>query len=904
MDVLTQLEDMAAIRLKSLDGADEEEFEKVVRQIANILMSDARVTDEQILLVCRKLQERFNITMSLGACLDDEYRPWLDESRGDIDWYYWERYKRYLTKKKFPEQVITQMGLVTDRIVDRLGNPNGEGGLERKGLVVGDVQSGKTANYSAVICKAADAGYRVIIVLAGMLNALRNQTQIRLDEAFVGLESGKSDKPGAAGRVVGVGEFSRDRTPVSFTTQDQDFHKKVATQIRTGIDQLNQPMLLVLKKNKNVLRNVVDWFRDNNLDFSESPMLLIDDEADHASVNTAADNAEATAINAGIRELCGLFPKHCYLGYTATPFANIFIDPASEAAMIGEDLFPKDFILTIDAPSNYCGALRIFSDRADLDVLRDISDNEDTIPLRHKIHDLPEALPPSLYQAIRTYILAHAIRICRGQGREHHSMMINVSRFTAVQTRVKEIVHRYVDELRSAILLHYALPKNEALGNSHMRQLFETWVDEYRNGEEPWSDLQELLKDAVSPISVIEVNGSRGAEALDYNRKQWPNGRKLIAVGGLSLSRGITLEDLSVSYFLRNTQMYDTLLQMGRWFGYRNGYEDVCRIWVTPEAQSWYAHVADALDELRYEFTRMERQGLTPEDFGLCVRSHPESLIVTARNKMRTGQTVPRQISLDGRLVETAVLLAKRDILEDHRRLLVKFIDEIYDLCADGVVTREQPGKPLGGSYLWCEVPMELIKRFVRGFHNHPKNQLTDPRPICDYLDLLADEGVGGCDVVLISPENSSSELPPMRIRDIELRKQKRTIQNVATVKNIETIELSKRRVASKGHEVAGLKEVDIKRAQENYEGTKDYPDRIYRPYRQRPLLMIHLLDIFSKEHGSSVAEDGVVAFGLSFPGEAGSGRPKHLVEYVVNTVWWKDAYGEVLEEEDETKDE
>jgi hypothetical protein len=903
VDVLEQLEDMAAIRLQGMDGTGEDEFEQVVRQAVDAFFREAGVTDEQVLFVCRKLQERFNITMSMGACLDDEeYRPWLDESRGSINWYYWERYQRYLRKKKFPDQVISQMGLVTDRIVDRLGNPNGTGRLERKGLVVGDVQSGKTANYSAVICKAADAGYQVIIVLAGMLNALRNQTQIRLDEAFVGLESGRSDEPGAAARVTGVGEFNRECTPVSFTTQDQDFHKKVATQIRTGIGQLNQPMLLVLKKNKSVLRNLVDWFRDNNLDFSEFPMLLIDDEADHASVNTSAEDTEATAINAGIRELLSLFPKHCYLGYTATPFANIFIDPASEAEMIGDDLFPRDFILTIDAPSNYCGALRIFSDHADLDVLREVTDNEDTLPLRHKKNELPEALPSSLYQAINTFVLAHAIRICRGQGREHHSMMINVSRFTDMQTRIKEIVHRYIEELRDSISNHYALPQGEALSNSHMRDLFATWRDEYEGLEESWPDIQGHLKDAVSPISVIEVNGSRSAEKLDYNRKLWPNGRKVIVVGGLSLSRGITLEDLTVSYFLRNTKMYDTLLQMGRWFGYRKGYEEICRIWLTPEAQSWYAHVADALDELRYEFTRMERQGLTPRDFGLCVRSHPESLIVTARNKMRTGQKVPRRISLEGRIAETAVLNARSDILDDHRRLLSKFIEDVSLLKSDGAVDLEPLDGALASSYLWRRIPTELVKSFVQEFINHPQNQLTEQRPICDYLDMLVQEGVADCDCVLISPAGADSKLPPTRIGDFVINKQMRSIQEVSTVKGIETIELSKRRVASKGHEVAGLSREDIQRARANCEESKNYPDRIYRPYRERPLLMLHLLDVVCD--GRSVADEGIVAFGLSFPGEAGNGRPRNLVEYVVNTVWWRDAYGEVLAEEDEADNE
>lgn len=904
MSILEQLEDMVAIKLQGAKVFDEGRLEKEVRVIAGVLDPTDSITDAEILRVCRRLEERFSVTMPLGSCIDtEEYRPWLHEVRGSIDWYYWKRYQRYLLKENFPDQVVTQMDIVTDRIVDHLGNPSVEGAWKRKGLVVGDVQSGKTANYSAVVCKAADAGYRVIIVLAGMLNALRNQTQVRLDEGFVGRESSPSAQAGAAARIFGVGEFDRSRSPVSFTTQEKDFHRSAANQIGTGISQLNEPVLLVLKKNKSVLKNLVDWLKQNNLDLHEFPMLLIDDEADHASVNTAKDNSEATAINAGIRELLGLFQKNCYLGYTATPFANIFIDPESEAAMIGDDLFPRDFILTIDAPSNYCGARRIFSDQADLSILRDIFDNEDTLPLQHKKDQLPDALPPSLYAAIRTFVLAHAIRIARGQGKKHHSMMINVSRFTDIQTRVKEIVHRYLEDLRSAIFTHYKLPLTQARGNAQMRDLIATWEAEYAGAEVSWKVIQDLLKDAVSPISVIEVNSASSSEPLDYSKKKWPHGRKVIAVGGLSLSRGITLEHLTVSYFLRNSQMYDTLLQMGRWFGYRPGYEDICRIWITEEAKSWYAHVADALTELRDEFVRMDRQRLTPADFGLCVRSHPESLIVTARNKMRTGEKISRQISLEGRVVESAVLLASPQLREENRRVLKNLLDELLDLEQTGPCRREKLTRPLEGSIYWQKVPTSVIESFVQDFSNHPGCQLTEPRPLCDYLKLLSRDGVSSCDVVLISPAKSESMLDPWKYKGLYVRQQQRTIAAPTSMRGIDTIVFNRRRVASKGHEMAGLPPSVIANAREKAGDAKNLPDRIYRPFRKRPLLMLHLVDC-KVPGGGSIDKEGVVAFGLSFPGEAGAGRPKHLVEYVVNTVWWKENYGEVLEEEDASDEE
>lgn len=248
-------------------------------------------------------------------------------------------------------------------------------------------------------------------------------------------------------------------------------------------------------------------------------MLLIDDEADNASVNTSKESQEATAINRKIRELLRLFGRNAYLGYTATPFANIFIVPNTDDEMLGDDLFPRDFILTLDAPSNYCGARKIFSDHTDLDILRELDDFEDIIPLRHKKDDIPHVLPLSLYHAVRVFILIRAAKLLRGHENKHHSMMVNISRFTDIQTHVKEMIHQYLEELRHSVFNHFALPFDQAMGNSHIRALHDSWQVEFANTEFSWKDIQHALKEAIAPISVIEVNSSRASEPLDYHQR-------------------------------------------------------------------------------------------------------------------------------------------------------------------------------------------------------------------------------------------------------------------------------------------------------------------------------------------------------------------------------------------------
>jgi len=842
----------------------------------DILISD--IPQEEIV---RKLQEKFSISMDLGTMVVDaeRYRPWIKEASADMDWYYWGRYVKELKSNGFPPDVINKLSQITETILDHAENPKKEGGWDRRGMVVGYVQSGKTANYTGVISRAADAGYKVIIVLAGTLNALRNQTQERIDQGFLGYCT-------KLRKYIGAGINDRSRKPAHFTTSISDFKKSVATQLGVGIGDLKEPAVFVIKKNTSTLKNIISWLKDNNQhNLSQYPMMLIDDEADNASVNTNNPDKDASAINSRIRELISLFNQSTYIGYTATPFANIFIDPDTEDDVIKDDLFPRDFILSLDPPSNYQGPHIIFKQGGET-IVRNVTDYEYAFPLKHKKDHIPSVIPESLKEAINSFIITKAIRVLRDQVDAHHSMMINVSRFTDVQTNIKSILYDCLNnEIVPAVRNYSELPFEEALESKVIKSLFETWEKEFKSCYGNWSEIQKLLIKSATIIDIIEVNSSKSAEPLNYNRDDYPNGRTLIAVGGLSLSRGLTLEGLCVTYFLRNSRMYDTLLQMGRWFGYRDGYSDICRLYMTSEAHGWYIHISGVIEELRGDLKRMKQLNMTPNDFGLAVRSHPESLIVTARNKMRSGVKVVRQINLEGRLVETRALSSIPKIIKNNRQGLEALVGKLQANYSN----HQYNGK---SHYYWKEVDRDLVKTFIESVQNHPESNLTEPDPLLAYIEWLNRNGYDSWDVILYSPnDNEKSTLKFDEIAGLRVNYQYRTVNEHGSY-----VAFPRRRIASLSSEKVGLSDEQVRLAEEG-----EISDKNYRLQRNKPLLMLHFLDCsLDKSTRVPLFDKGIVGWGLSFPGESGRGRPKKLVEYDVNVRYYQQNHKFDFDEEED----
>jgi hypothetical protein len=693
-----------------------------------------------------------------GTLRDDKgHVDWLDASR-KTDWRYWHRLQRYM-ERSLSVDVVDALDKSTDGILGLLEDPRREGSWDRRGLVVGHVQSGKTSSYSALICKAADAGYKIIIVLAGMHNNLRSQTQIRLEEAFLGYETSPNRDPG---KPLGVFEEDSDPKihPHCATTRanNGDFNTAVAKHF--AISPEEKPWLFVIKKNPKVMGRLLKWIQGHHVaDATDTatgrrivtklPLLVIDDEADNASVDTGeqAFNAEGvpdddhqpTAINRLIRRILHSFAKSAYVGYTATPFANIFIHRRNETKEEGPDLFPKSFIKNLAAPSNYVGPARVFGLRSvngrigGLPLTRDISDhvNRDVpggwMPPKHNKTHVPvymgnESVPPSLKEAVCSFVLACAARTCRGQGKAHSSMLVHVTRFTDVQVEVhrqiEELVRRMkqritrridhealLDELRSLWQRDF-IPTSEALALVLPEQ-----------GGQPmmpsWASVLEVLPVVLADIDVRIINGS-ASDTLDYVEHQ-STGLKVIAIGGDKLARGLTLEGLCTSYFVRTTKMYDTLMQMGRWFGYRPGYLDLCRLYTTTDLVEWFGHIADASEELREEFDAMVATGATPRDYGLKVESHPV-LLVTSPMKMRSAQTL--SLTYSGTFVQTIVFRNDALSLRQNLDAADQLIGSIGTPAEMPLVRNRAAGKPdrWDNSILWRNVSATAVIEFLSGY--------------------------------------------------------------------------------------------------------------------------------------------------------------------------------------------
>lgn len=723
-----------------------------------------------------ELIRRFSLWIGQDTALSDKtgHEAWLNAARKK-DWRYWPRYRDML-EHKMSATAVDAVDISTDRILGLMEDPGRAGAWDRRGLVVGHVQSGKTANYTGLICKAADSGYKIIIVLAGLHNNLRSQTQMRLEEGFLGYETSAT---GDIVKLIGVGAHGRDfeikPNCATNRTNTGDFNTRIARHLAISPEQ--RPWLFVVKKHKVVLERLLKWIRGHVADASDEhgrrfvsnlPLLLIDDEADHASVDTGEqhigadgkpdEDHEPKAINSRIRKILNTFAKKAYVGYTATPFANIFIHRQNETLEEGPDLFPQSFIVNLAAPSNYVGPARVFGlqtpeGRSGLPLTRVFQDHasedghDGWMPPRHKKEHSPahmgqDALPPSLRKALHSFVLACAAREARGQGAQHSSMLVHVTRFTLVQEEVHRQVEDFVQKMKRRItrgIDHEALlDELRALWESDFVPTTEAIASKLTESEEkpsalPWVEVLAKLPDVLSDIDVRMVNG-KAKDALDY-AEDGAKGLKVITIGGDKLARGLTLEGLCTSYFVRTTKMYDTLMQMGRWFGYRPGYIDLCRLYTTEELVEWFGHIADASEELREEFDTMAESGAIPRDYGLRVQSHPV-LLVTSPLKMRTAKNL--QLSFSGDLLETVSMHNDGTIL-DHN------LDTANKLIAACGAPDETNPKRIRGSqeqqwegFLWNDVPADHIAEFFESFITHPKARKVNSALLRDFVRSMA----------------------------------------------------------------------------------------------------------------------------------------------------------------------
>jgi hypothetical protein len=848
-------------------------------------------------MLIRKVEELFTIRQDDWKSIvkEDENNPWLSEKRSSIDFIngFWGNYKQYLEEEKnYSPDVINKLDLLTDEILNNLFDPTLRIKINKKGLVVGQVQSGKTGNYTGLICKAADAGFGLIIVLAGIHNNLRSQTQLRIDESFLGFDTKHKRALITKNIRIGVGQpsYTNRKVAHSLTSSEEkgDFNQGVANSLGFNFDT-SDTLIAVIKKNPGPLKQVYSWLSANAKEDSElrkaireKAILVIDDEADNASINTNKKEREPTRINGQIRDILNLFNKSAYVGYTATPFANIFI-PLND-----ENLFPRNFIKNIPAPTNYIGPEKVFGfspleedekTNIVLPILNRINDYSGFVPDRHKKEDkLPTSLPDSLKRAIRCFIITCAIRRLRGQTAVHNSMLIHVSRFQRWQDFITDLVSNQLIDYRNRI------NQNDANTIELFRNTFETDVDEYKSyvsvSEQillsqlkqidsqitihNWSDVYELLNEAVQRIKVRAIHGGSG-EALDYYDHK--DGLSVIAVGGNKLSRGLTLEGLSVSYYLRASRMYDTLMQMGRWFGYRGGYVDLCRLFTSRELNEWFCHITKASEELKEEFDYMtDVAGSTPEQYALKVRTHPGVLQISATNKMRSAITV--QISWAGRLVESYEFKKDISIIDNNLRNTQKFISGLPTNFVN---------KP--NAFIWYDIPAEQVINFFEGIQSVENLKKAEPRKLIQFItNQLRNRELTDWRIALMSKPNAKNNTHfEINADNILIGQWKRTEDDKNSSEQL--YYLRKSHIISPSDEFIDFTNEEYERAmiltnrQRKKDGQAMYPNgQIVRNELRNPrnpLLLVYLLDpeeSIDPKNPMPIGTNPIVGYAISFP--------------------------------------
>jgi hypothetical protein len=847
-------------------------------------------------ILIRKVEELFTIRQDEFRSIEkaDENLPWLNEKRATIDFTngFWGSYRQYLEEEKnFAPDVVNKLDRLTDSILDNFFDPTEKIKVNKKGLVVGQVQSGKTANYTGLICKAADAGFGLIIVMAGIHNNLRSQTQIRIDESFLGFDTQHTRAFDQKSIKIGVGRpgFGKSNVAHSLTSslEKGDFTQGAANALGLNFDTPD-PIIAVIKKNPHVLKRIHQWLaaqadEDTELGrvIRNKSLLLIDDEADNASINISNDPERQSSINGWITQILNLFGKNAYVGYTATPFANIFI-PLDD-----QNLFPRNFIKNIPAPSNYIGPEKVFgfspleeeetSDTV-LPIVNRINDHRDFVPDRHKKDDqLPSSLPESLKRAIRCFIITCAIRRLRGQTTVHNSMLVHVSRFMRWQDHIAELIsnqfiyyRRGIDQ-NDTVILNELKATFEQDDNGY--KSFVTVSNSVLNNElvnldsqiqvHQWNDVLKHLNDAASRIEVKSIHGGSG-EALDYFDHK--NGLSVIAVGGNKLSRGLTLEGLSISYYLRASRMYDTLMQMGRWFGYRGGYVDLCRLFTSRELNEWFCHITQASEELREEFDYMsDVAGSTPEQYALKVRTHPGVLQISATNKMRSATTV--QISWAGRLVESYEFKKDISVIDNNFTNTQKFISSL---------PKYSEPRP-GNAFLWYDLPAEQVINFFEGIQSVENLKKAEPRKLIQFISAqlrngeLTDWRIG----LMSKPNAKNNSQFHINGTDVLIGQWKRTEDDKNF--NEQIYYLRKSHLISPSDEFIDFTDAEKARAMEltdlhrKKEGEAMYPNgQVVRNELRdprKPLLLIYLLDPEeSLEKKLPRGTNPFVGYAISFP--------------------------------------
>jgi hypothetical protein len=759
----------------SAHDLDEPSVSKYIDKAKEFLRLECDNEEEAALR--REIQYKYQIYTKPGQFIlaDYEQNNWYTDRKATINPKFWTRYKNYLIDEKhFSPNVVSTLGEDTldQKLMNYILDPNVhyDSPVLKRGLIIGDVQSGKTSTYIGFLCKAADAGYRVFILLTGTIESLRKQTQERVEEGFIGIDMSSESKDG---KRVGVGLDNQPICAISMTSRVRDFvgdNDKTVISLASTTDAI----VFVVKKNTTTLQKLTKWLVELNANpvtkKIDMPMLMIDDEADNASINTSKDKEDPTKINKLIRNLANVFTISNYVGFTATPFANVFIDPETTEKMETQDLFPEDFIVSLPTPSNYIGPNKIFAADGEyhdqLTYIRDAGREEEdgfSFYFKHK-KEWEGELPHSLTEAIYAFYIVNTIRDLRGDSGEHRSMLINISRFVAVQKHIRTEVEEIHKNAYRAIKFDLSSDIS-SLNNPILSEIYDVWYKYYSDTEFEWNEIADMMFSSIENIQIKVVNSSKSSEKLEYPKN---SSLRVIAIGGLALSRGLTLEGLIISYFFRNTSTYDVLMQMGRWFGYRKNYEDLFRIWTYKKSADWYAEIAEATEKLKTDMSLMRESGKKPRDFGIRVRNNSAELSITAFNKMRNSTDEYEYDSYYGGLVETPYLCYD---VNAHINNYTEVNNLVAKAKSFGMKFGRQEGGVGKGRYILQDIPKLWVADLIKKLKISRFSSDFDTKQIYEFLINSTDKSIDLFDVAFMDGGVSDEPGRKLLFQGIELYK-------------------------------------------------------------------------------------------------------------------------------------
>lgn len=634
----------------------------------------------------------------------------------------WRLYEKSLKEKNWSMKSIKNIQESSFQILQHLSTDTSETGAV-KGLVIGNVQSGKTANMAGLMAMAADNGFNYFIVLSGVIENLRQQTSTRL---FNDMNSS------------GRGNLHWIQVDKPSLRSSDPGHQIEKFQLDT--EKSKKRYFTVSLKNKGRLQSLIKWLKSDPNKAKQMKILIIDDEADQASINTKnIEDENNSAINEQLLDLVNsdVFGSVNYIAYTATPFANILNETSKES------LYPKDFITLLEPSEDYLGPREIFGIETPetypkVNIIREISnEDKDYIEELQGGEEFTE-LPKSFKESIHWFLITVAgMRVL--DYRKPITMLVHTSFKIAHHQIIAKKIEEYLLEIKnnySEIVSDIeVLYENETI--DFKRSTFIEAMAEYSTVDEvpdypTWEEIEKYLsrllryegKDFVSHILLGEegepkyhngihlaIDNSQSRADNQIVRLVYPTQKNMpnhapafIVVGGNTLSRGLTLEGLTSTYFLRTTNQADTLLQMARWFGYRKGYEIFPRVWLDVSANQRFEFISQINEELRIEIKNYEENGLTPLDYAPKVKQSPDRKLIKITSSNKSQSAEETDFNFAGFNSQTIYFERNEEDLQNNLDQTKQFLNSLNE------------PKLLNNKMVWNQVETDSVKNFLKNY--------------------------------------------------------------------------------------------------------------------------------------------------------------------------------------------